>query len=87
MHKDWSEIAWEEYLAWQERDPGMLQRINRLIRDTERDPFHGIGKPELLKGDLKGWWSRRIDGENRLIYRIRNGVLEIAQCGTHYGDK
>lgn len=65
----------------------MLKRINRLIRETERDPFSGIAKPEPLRGDLKGWWSRRIDGENRLVYRVRNGVLEIAQCGTHYGEK
>ena len=87
MHKDWSEIAWEEYLAWQVRDPGTLKRINRLIREIERDPFGGIAKPEPLKGDLRGWWSRRIDGENRLVYRIRDGVLEIAQCGTHYSKK
>lgn len=87
MHKDWSEIAWEEYLAWQARDPGTLKRINRLIQEIERDPFGGIAKPEPLKGDLRGWWSRRIDGENRLVYRIRDGVLEIAQCGTHYNKK
>lgn len=87
MHKDWSETAWEEYVAWQTSDPGMLKRINRLIRETERDPFNGIAKPEPLKGDLRGWWSRRIDGENRLVYRVRNGILEIAQCGTHYGEK
>lgn len=87
MHKDWSDRAWDEYVEWQTKDPAMLKRINRLIRDVERDPFRGIGKPEALKRELQGWWSRRIDGENRLVYRIRNGVLEIAQCGTHYGDK
>jgi len=64
----------------------MLKRINKLIRDTERDPFHGIGKPEPLREDKSGWWSRRIDDTNRLIYRVWNGTLEIAQCGTHYGD-
>lgn len=84
MHKDWSDTAWEEYVSWQTRDLKTLKRINQLIRDVERDPFHGIGKPEPLKHGLSGWWSRRIDGENRLVYRIRDGVLHIAQCGTHY---
>lgn len=87
MHKDWSDAAWEEYVAWQAKDPKILVRINQLIRDTDRDPFHGVGKPEPLKGEFSGWWSRRIDKENRLIYRVRGGVLEIAQCGTHYGKK
>ena len=87
MYKNWSDSAWEEYIAWQTKDIKILKRINQLIRDTERDPFHGIGKPEPLKGNWSGWWSRRIDEDNRLIYRVRNGVLEIAQCGTRYGDK
>ncbi len=86
MHKNWSDSAWEEYIAWQTKDIKLL-RINQLIRDAERDPFRGIGKPEPLKGNWSGWWSRRIDDDNRLIYRVRNGILEIAQCGTHYGDK
>lgn len=86
MHKNWSDSAWEEYIAWQTKDIKLL-RINQLIRDAERDPFRGIGKPEPLKGNRSGWWSRRIDDDNRLIYRVRNGILEIAQCGTHYGDK
>ena len=86
MHKNWSDFAWEEYIAWQTKDIKLL-RINQLIRDAERDPFRGIGKPEPLKGNWSGWWSRRIDDDNRLIYRVRNGILEIAQCGTHYGDK
>ena len=87
MHKDWSDTAWEEYVAWQSKGPKLLKKINQLIRDTERDPFSGTGKPEPLRGELSGWWSRRIDKRNRLVYRIRNGVLEIAQCGTHYGEK
>ena len=62
----------------------MLRRVNELIRDTERDPFRGLGKPEPLKGDLSGWWSRRINGEHRLVYRVKDGALEIAQCRTHY---
>lgn len=87
MHKNWSDSAWEEYIAWQTKDIKILKRINQLIRDAERDPFRGIGKPEPLKGNWSGWWSRRIDNDNRLIYRVQNGILEIAQCGTHYGDK
>lgn len=85
MHKDWSDAAWEEYLEWQIKNRKTLNRINKLIRDAERDPFHGIGKPEPLTNNLSGWWSRRIDDTNRLVYRVRDGVLEIAQCGTHYG--
>ncbi|MCM1296653.1 MAG: Txe/YoeB family addiction module toxin [Muribaculaceae bacterium] len=87
MHKDWSETAWEEYVSWQTKDPAVLRKINTLLKEVSRDPFRGIGKPEPLKGDLSGWWSRRIDGKNRLVYRIKNDVLEIAQCGTHYGQK
>ena len=87
MHKDWSDSAWEEYISLQTKDIKILKRINQLILDTECDPFHGIGKPEPLKGNWSGWWSRRINNDNRLIYRVRNGILEIAQCGTHYGDK
>jgi len=87
MRKSWSDTAWDEYVSWQTKDPKTLKRINQLIRNAERDPFRGIGKPEPLKGGLSGWWSRRIDGANRLIYRVRDGVLEIAQCGTHYGDR
>ena len=87
MHKNWSDSAWEEYIAWQTKDIKLLKRINQLIRDAERDPFRGIGKPEPLRGNWSGWWSRRIDDDNRLIYRVRNGILEISQSGTHYGDK
>lgn len=87
MHKNWSDSAWEEYIAWQTKDIKLLKRINQLIRDAEREPFRGIGRPEPLKGNWSGWWSGRIDDDNRLIYRVRNGILEIAQCGTHYGDK
>lgn len=63
-----------------------LKRINNLIRDIERDNFHGLGKPEPLKGDLQGFWSRRIDDTNRIVYRIKDGVLEIASCKGHYED-
>ena len=87
MHKNWSDSAWEEYIVWQTKDIKLMKRINQLIRDVERDPFRCSGKTEPLKGNWSGWWSRRIDDDNRLIYRVRNGILEIAQCGTHYGDK
>ncbi len=62
----------------------MLKRVNMLIRDVERSPFDGIGKPEPLRGDLSGFWSRRINDEHRLVYRVQNGMLEIASCRDHY---
>lgn len=80
--------AWEDYLHWQATTPNILQRVNDLIRECQRNPFKGTGKPELLKGDLKGWWSRRITLEDRLVYRVTGSPpdqqLEIAQCRFHY---
>ena len=76
--------AWEDYLYWQTQDKKTLKRINTLIRDIERSPFEGIGKPEALKGELSGFWSRRIDETNRLVYRIAEDALEILQCRGHY---
>ena len=84
MNKIWYDRAWDDYLYWQSQDKKTLKRINQLIRDAERDPFNGIGKPEPLKGDLSGFWSRRIDEENRLVYRLNNGILEILSCKGHY---
>ncbi len=84
MNKIWYDRAWDDYLYWQSQDKKTLKRINQLIRDAERDPFNGIGKPEPLKGDLSGFWSRRIDEENRLVYRPNNGILEILSCKGHY---
>jgi toxin YoeB len=84
MQKIWFDLAWNDYLYWQFQDKKTLKRINQLIRDVERDPFSGIGKPEPLKGDLSGLWSRRIDQANRLVYRIREGRLEIISCRDHY---
>ena len=86
MRKIWFDLAWEDYLYWQSHDKKTLKRINQLIRDVERDPFHGIGKPEPLKGDLSGFWSRRIDYTNRLVYRIKDGMLEILSCKGHYNE-
>jgi toxin YoeB len=84
----WSDAAWEDYLHWQRSDPKILQAINDLIRDIRRDPFRGLGKPEPLKHDLSGWWSRRISGEHRLVYRVSGAesakLLEIVQCRYHY---
>jgi toxin YoeB len=78
------ERAWEDYLYWQSTDVKMLVRVNQLIKETSRSPFQGIGKPEPLKGDLRGWWSRRIDQEHRLVYRPTEDGLLIAQCRYHY---
>ena len=86
MNKTWSDDAWEDYLYWQTQDKKTLKRVNMLIKDIERDPFSGIGKPEPLKGDLSGFWSRRIDDANRVVYRVKDGALEIASCKGHYDD-
>ena len=79
-----TERAWNEYLHWQAQDEKILERLNTLIREASRTPFLGIGKPEPLRGDLSGWWSRRITQEHRLVYRAQDGVLQIAQCRYHY---
>jgi toxin YoeB len=84
MKKTWDEEAWEDYLYWQAQDKKTLRRINQLLKDIERNPYEGIGKPEALKYDFQGYWSRRINETNRLVYRIENGQLEIYQCRTHY---
>jgi toxin YoeB len=80
-----SDEAWEQYLYWQQNDKDILERLHVLIKDCQRSPFKGIGKPEPLKGNYKGFWSRRINLEHRLIYSISNNRLEIAQCRFHYG--
>ena len=83
----WHEAGWEEYLWWQTQDKKTIKRINALIKDMQRNPFDGIGKPEPLKGDLSGWWSRRIDDENRIVYRVIDEALVIASCKNHYDDQ
>ena len=84
----WTEAAWQDYLDWQQEDEKVLQAINALIKDIKRDPFKGLGKPEPLKHALQGWWSRRITGEHRLVYRVTGKAdtqqLDIAQCRYHY---
>jgi len=83
----WAPGAWEDYLHWQANDPNTLERINTLIRECMRDPFRGLGKPEPLRENLKGWWSRRITVGDRLVYRVTGSApsqaLEIAQCRFH----
>ena len=76
--------AWEDYLYWQRIDKQMLKRINLLIREIVRDPFAGIGKPEPLKFDFSGYWSRRIDDEHRIVYKIDKGDLVLLQLRYHY---
>ena len=83
MKKVWSEIAWADYLKLQS-DRKLLNKANELLKDIARSPFDGLGKPEALKGALNGYWSRRIDEFNRIVYKIENGSLYIAYCGTHY---
>ena len=80
----WDERAWEEYLSWQTEDKKTLKRINALIKDIQRSPFDGIGKPEPLKDNLSGWWSRRIDEANRVVNKVENDVAVIASCKCHY---
>lgn len=84
MTLQWSPIAWNDYLNWQKSNKKMTKRINDLIKSAMRTPFEGIGKPESLKGDLKGYWSRRIDKEHRLVYKFENQILSIAACKYHY---
>lgn len=76
--------AFDQYVEWQRLDRALLAKINRLIAECQRHPFEGTGKPEPLRGDYSGWWSRRIDREHRLVYRVSGKVLEIAQCRYHY---
>ena len=87
MNKVWYDGAWEDYLYWQGQDKKTLKRINQLLQDIDRNGNIGIGKPEALIGNYSGFWSRRIDDLNRLIYRIIDGEIEIAQCKDHYNDK
>jgi toxin YoeB len=80
----WTECAWSDYLYWQTQDKKTLKRINKLIIDTMRSPFEGIGKPEPLKANLSGFWSRRIDETNRLVYAVTDNQVTIISCRYHY---
>jgi toxin YoeB len=83
-----ADAAWEDYLHWQQSDPKVLKRVNEMIKECGRTPHKGTGKPEPLKGDFKGWWSRRITEKDRLVYRVEakgaDRTLQIAQCRFHY---
>ena len=87
MKKVWYDEAWDDYIYWQTQDRKTLKRINTLLKDIERNGYNGIGNPEPLKHDLSGFWSVEIDKKNRIVFRIKDGKLEIAQCGSHYRDK
>ena len=78
MKKLWTDRAWSDYLYWQEQDKKALRKLNKLIKDIERSPYEGVGKPEPLKHKLSGWWSRHIDEPNRIVYRIKDSNLEIS---------
>ena len=84
MRLIWLPGGWEDYLFWQQNDRKILARLNEVIRDTLRNPFTGVGKPEPQKGNLKGWWSRRITQEHRLVFRVEGDALVIMQCRFHY---
>jgi toxin YoeB len=86
MRLVFTESAWEDYLWFQERDRKLLKRLNALIKDVLRSPFDGIGKPEALKANLSGCWSRRINDEHRLVYTLKNGDVVIVACRYHYGE-
>lgn len=80
----WTDDAWEDYLYWQTQDKKTLKRINKLINDVKRSPFEGIGKPEPLKENLSGFWSRRIDDTNRLVYAVDERAITVISCRYHY---
>ena len=82
----WEDRAWSDYLYWQTQDKKTLKRINALIKDILRSPYQGIGKPEPLRENLSGWWSRRIDDTHRIVYREQDGNIIIASCYGHYTD-
>ena len=80
----WSEDAWDDYLYWQKHDKKLLVKINELIKAIQREPFKGIGEPEPLKYNWQGYWSRRINREHRIIYKVAGDELWLAQCRYHY---
>ena len=84
MLKVWADQAWEDYLHWQETDKKIVKKINKLIKEIERHPFTGLGKPEPLKHDWSGYWSRQITHEHRLVYKVDNESIKIAQARFHY---
>ena len=86
MNKVWHDKAWDEYIEWLAKNKKILKRINGLLKDIDRHPFTGIGKPEPLKDNKQGYWSRRIDDVNRIVYKVEHDQIIIVQCGGHYED-
>jgi len=84
MNITFSEIGWEDYVYWQTVDKKMVKKINELLKDIKKNPFDGIGKPEALKYDLAGYWSRRIDHEHRLVYQVKDDSILVYACRFHY---
>ncbi len=84
MNLVFTENGWDDYLYWQKQDAKKIERINDLLKDISRQPYKGIGKPEPLRGNLSGWWSRRIDTEHRLVYRVEDNQVIVLQCRYHY---
>ena len=84
MNKVWTDEAWDDYMYWFSQDKKTIKRINALIKDIDRDPFDGIGKPEPLKYKYSGFWSRRIDEVNRVVYKVEDGNVYIISCRYHY---
>jgi toxin YoeB len=80
----WHISAWEDYLYWQDNDKDNVKKINGLLKDILRNPFSGLGKPEPLVGNYKGYWSRRINQEHRLIYKVEDKMIIVASCRFHY---
>jgi toxin YoeB len=80
----WLSVAWEDYLYWQQHDKKTLKKINNLLKEIQRTPFAGIGNPEPLKHSLSGWWSRRINLEDRLVYKVEEESIILLQCRKHY---
>jgi toxin YoeB len=86
VNLQWASQAWEDYLYWQQMDRSVLAKINELVKECLRTPFEGRGKPELLRGNRRGYWSRRITQEHRLVYTVIGEVLHVVQCRYHYDD-
>jgi len=86
MQKAWTDDVWADYAYWQSQDKRTLKRINTILKDIDRQPFSGIGKPEPLLGNKQGYWSRCIDEANRIIYKVEHDQVVIVQCGGHYDD-
>lgn len=82
----WNVDAWDEYCVWQQKDRSVVKRINQIVKDIKRNPFDGIGKPEALKGNLSGFWSRRITDEHRIVYIVEEDTVIIISCKGHYKD-